>query len=58
MLGRPDSKDPAETLDRVAAGGNAGYCFQHNEAFEVVLDALGSRSSAALARCEVEPPRS
>jgi len=41
MLGRPDSTDPAETLDRIAAGGNAGYCFQHNGAFEVVLHALG-----------------
>jgi N-hydroxyarylamine O-acetyltransferase len=41
MLGRPDSTDPAETLDRIAAGGNAGYCFHHNGAFEVVLRALG-----------------
>ena len=41
MLGRPDSTDPAETLQRIAAGGNAGYCFHHNGAFEVVLRALG-----------------
>ena len=41
MLGRPDSTDPAETLERIAAGGNAGYCFHHNGAFEVVLRALG-----------------
>jgi N-hydroxyarylamine O-acetyltransferase len=41
MLGRPDSTDPEETLARVAAGGNAGYCFHQNGAFEVVLRALG-----------------
>ncbi len=41
MLGRPDSTDPGETLERIAAGGNAGYCFHHNGAFEVVLRALG-----------------
>jgi N-hydroxyarylamine O-acetyltransferase len=41
MLGRPDSTDPARTLERVAAGGNAGYCFHHNGAFEIVLRALG-----------------
>jgi N-hydroxyarylamine O-acetyltransferase len=41
MIGRPDSTDPAETLERIAAGGNAGYCFHHNGAFEVVLRALG-----------------
>ena len=41
MLGRPDPTDPAETLERIAAGGNAGYCFHHNGAFEVVLRALG-----------------
>lgn len=41
MLGRPDSTDPAQTLERIAAGGNAGYCFHHNGAFEVVLRALG-----------------
>jgi N-hydroxyarylamine O-acetyltransferase len=41
MLGRPDSTDPGETLGRIAAGGNAGYCFHHNGAFEVVLRALG-----------------
>ena len=43
MLGRPDSTDPAQTLDRIAAGGNAGYCFHHNGAFEIVLLALGPR---------------
>jgi N-hydroxyarylamine O-acetyltransferase len=41
MLGRPDATDPGQTLARVAAGGNAGYCFHHNGAFEVVLRALG-----------------
>lgn len=41
MLGRPDSTDPQQTLERIAAGGNAGYCFHHNGAFEVVLRALG-----------------
>lgn len=41
MLGRPDSADPGQTLERIAAGGNAGYCFHHNGAFEVVLRALG-----------------
>jgi arylamine N-acetyltransferase len=41
MLGRPDSTNPAETLERVAAGGNAGYCFHQNGAFEIVLRALG-----------------
>jgi arylamine N-acetyltransferase len=41
VLGRPDSTDPGQTLARIAAGGNAGYCFHHNGAFEVVLRALG-----------------
>ena len=41
MLGRPDSTDPEETLERIAAGGNAGYCFHQNGAFEVVLRTLG-----------------
>lgn len=41
MLGRPDSTDPGQTLERIAAGGNAGYCFHHNGAFEIVLRALG-----------------
>jgi arylamine N-acetyltransferase len=41
MLGRPDSTDPGQTLERIAAGGNAGYCFHHNGAFELVLRALG-----------------
>jgi N-hydroxyarylamine O-acetyltransferase len=41
MLGRPDPTDPRQTLDRIGAGGNAGYCFHHNGAFEIVLRALG-----------------
>ncbi len=41
MLGRPDSTDPGQTLARIAAGGNAGYCFHHNGAFELVLRDLG-----------------
>src|SRR5215469_7861598 len=41
MLGEPDSTDPNQTLERIASGGNAGYCFHHNGAFEVVLRALG-----------------
>jgi arylamine N-acetyltransferase len=41
MLGRPDPTDPAQALERIAAGGNAGYCFHHNGAFELVLRALG-----------------
>jgi arylamine N-acetyltransferase len=41
VLGRPDPVDPALTLDRVAAGGNAGYCFHHNGAFALVLRELG-----------------
>jgi N-hydroxyarylamine O-acetyltransferase len=41
MLRRPDATDPGQTLERIAAGGNAGYCFHHNGAFEVVLRALG-----------------
>jgi len=41
MLGRPDSTDPKQTLERVASGGNAGYCFHQNGAFELVLRALG-----------------
>jgi arylamine N-acetyltransferase len=41
MLGRPDSTDPGQTLERIAAGGNSGYCFHHNGAFEVVLRGLG-----------------
>jgi N-hydroxyarylamine O-acetyltransferase len=41
MLGRPTSADPAETLTRIARGGNAGYCFHHNGAVELVLRALG-----------------
>jgi arylamine N-acetyltransferase len=41
MLGRPDSTDPGQTLERLATGGNAGYCFHHNGAFELVLRDLG-----------------
>jgi arylamine N-acetyltransferase len=41
MLGRPDPAGPAVTLARVAAGGNAGYCFHHNGLLEVVLRDLG-----------------
>ena len=41
MLRRPDSTDPGQTLERIAAGGNAGYCFHQNGAFELVLRALG-----------------
>lgn len=41
VLGRPDPVDPAATLDRIAAGGNAGYCFHHNGAFGAVLQELG-----------------
>jgi arylamine N-acetyltransferase len=41
VLGRPDSTNPGQTLERIAAGGNAGYCFHHNGAFEIVLRALG-----------------
>jgi arylamine N-acetyltransferase len=41
MLGRPDPADPRQALARVAAGGNAGYCFHHNGAFEAALRALG-----------------
>jgi arylamine N-acetyltransferase len=41
MLGSPTSADPGEALERIAAGGNAGYCFHHNGAFELVLRSLG-----------------
>lgn len=41
VLGRPDPTDPAQTLRRIAAGGNSGYCFHHNGAFEIVLRGLG-----------------
>jgi N-hydroxyarylamine O-acetyltransferase len=41
MLGRPDATDPGQALARIAAGGNAGYCFHHNGAFEVALRELG-----------------
>ncbi|MFI2706338.1 arylamine N-acetyltransferase, partial [Nocardioides sp. CER28] len=41
MLGAPTSADPADTLARIAGGGNAGYCFHHNGAVELVLRELG-----------------
>lgn len=41
MLGAPASTDPVETLARIADGGNAGYCFHHNGAVELVLRELG-----------------
>ncbi|GAB7003719.1 arylamine N-acetyltransferase [Nocardioides sp. AN3] len=37
----PPSADPAETLERIGRGGNAGYCFHHNGAVELVLSELG-----------------
>ncbi|MEU6136229.1 arylamine N-acetyltransferase [Nocardioides sp. NPDC047086] len=39
--GAPDPVDPAETLERVAVGGNAGYCFHNNGVFSLVLEGLG-----------------
>jgi arylamine N-acetyltransferase len=41
MLGRPDPADPVAALERIGRGGNAGYCFHHNGAFELVLRELG-----------------
>lgn len=37
----PDPVDPEVTLARVAAGGNAGYCFHNNGVFSLVLEELG-----------------
>ncbi|TQL69264.1 arylamine N-acetyltransferase [Nocardioides albertanoniae] len=37
----PHPVDPAETLARVAAGGEAGYCFHNNGLFSLVLEQLG-----------------
>ena len=37
----PDAVDPVETLERVAAGGNAGYCFHNNGVFSLALAELG-----------------
>ncbi|GGR59350.1 arylamine N-acetyltransferase [Nocardioides luteus] len=37
----PDPVDPAVTLERVAGGGNAGYCFHHNGLVALVLEELG-----------------
>jgi arylamine N-acetyltransferase len=41
MLGSPPAVDAEATLARVAAGGNAGYCFHHNGIMTVALRALG-----------------
>lgn len=41
MLGAPPAIDAASTLARVAAGGNAGYCFHHNGILTAALRALG-----------------
>ncbi|MFI6424062.1 arylamine N-acetyltransferase [Promicromonospora sp. NPDC050880] len=41
MLGSPPDIDAAATLRRVAAGGNAGYCFHHNGILIAALRALG-----------------
>lgn len=43
MLGRPDPVDATSTLARVAAGGNAGYCFHHNGLLGHVLRSFGYR---------------
>lgn len=45
MLGRPPSTDVADTVDRIAATGRAGYCFHQNGAFEALLTALGFQVS-------------
>ena len=37
----PHSVDPVETLERVAAGGDTGYCFHNNGVFSLVLEELG-----------------
>lgn len=39
--GEPDPVTPAVTLERVAEGGNAGYCFHHNGLLALVLGELG-----------------
>ncbi|WP_369371095.1 arylamine N-acetyltransferase [Promicromonospora sp. Populi] len=41
MLGSPPDIDATATLERVAAGGNTGYCFHHNGVLTSVLRALG-----------------
>lgn len=41
MLGRPPSVLPADSLERVASTGRAGYCFHQNGALEAALVALG-----------------
>jgi N-hydroxyarylamine O-acetyltransferase len=55
MLGRPDPTDPRRALERVAAGGNAGYCFHHNGAFEVALRALGFTVERRLGHVQGRP---
>nr|BFF18855.1 hypothetical protein GCM10025730_23760 [Promicromonospora thailandica] len=41
VLGAAPDIDAATTLARVAAGGNAGYCFHHNGLLTLVLRELG-----------------
>jgi N-hydroxyarylamine O-acetyltransferase len=41
MLGRPPSVGVAQTVNRIAATGRAGYCFHHNGALGALLAALG-----------------
>ncbi|WP_051433078.1 arylamine N-acetyltransferase family protein [Promicromonospora kroppenstedtii] len=41
MLGSPPAVDVPSTLARVAAGGNAGYCFHHNGVLTAALRSLG-----------------
>lgn len=41
MLRRPDPADPVAAVDRAAAGGRVGYCFQQNGALEWLLTRLG-----------------
>jgi arylamine N-acetyltransferase len=55
MLGRPDPAAGQQTLERIASGGNAGYCFHHNGAFEVVLRALGFTVERRLGHVQGRP---
>ena len=41
MLGRPNPTTPTTSLERVAGGGRAGYCFHQNGALETALRELG-----------------
>jgi arylamine N-acetyltransferase len=41
MLGRPPSVVPTDSLERIATAGRAGYCFHHNGALQLALQALG-----------------